>query len=394
MLQSSISTVLMAVITTNLFIILLTLLFRNAELMIRTGYRQLALLVVFSALRFVLPIEFPFTVTVRLPRLLSKIILLLHSELFTVGGQFVSLWRIFLLVWAVGFLMGLSLHLLSYIRARHYIILYGKVLSHKEPYRHLLEQICAEWGRPNRFTVLEMPGLRGPVLFGLFSPKILVPEGMTASERELYYVLRHEAAHHFHRDLWFKNLIRLITLVYWWDPFCALLYRQADVILEMRTDDSLTLADRDRTMEYMGCLISLSEQSIQQAPLPRALTMSLFPAGRSKLKDRFLILTKNQERRSPLLNATIFLCALSVYLLSYAFIPEAYDETTIERITAGEEGAVLFFSEENAYAIDNGDGTYDLYFYDVLIGQVDSLKYYPEDIPVYTRDEIPQDLLP
>lgn len=385
MLQSSISTILMAVITTNIFLALLTLFFCDANLMVRAGYKLLALLAAFSILRFVLPIELPFTITIPLPPLVSDVIVLIYGELFTFRGQFVSLWMLFKLVWALGFILGLVRYVLSYLRARRYIVLFGKAIGHKEPYRALLDQICGERGRRNRFTVLEMPGLHSPVLFGFLSPKILLPEGLALPERQLYYVLHHEASHHFHHDLWLKNAIKLISLVYWWDPFCILLNKQADTILEMRIDDSLTRSDSVRTGEYMNCLIDMSENALRRAPLPKTFTMSLLPAGRSPLKNRFLMLTDNQGKPHPALHAAILLFTVSVYLLSYAFVPEAC--VSMEHFASVHVGDnSIPFPVGNGYAVHKGDGTYDIYFLNTYVETVDSLAYYPKDIPVYTEE--------
>lgn len=390
MLNSSLSTVLMAVLTTNVLLILLSLFLFSNKLMIRVGYKLLALFAVFVLLRFLLPFEFPFTRNIHLPNSVSRMMATFYSgQLFMLGETPVTLWRIFQWVWAIGFVLGLLGYIIAYCRARHYIILYGKVVSHREPYRSLLERICREQGKGNCFTVVELPGLRSPVLFGILSPRILVPENLDVTENYMYYILRHEAAHHFHHDLILKNVVRLITLAYWWDPFCILLNKQTDAILEMRIDDCLTLTEPDATGEYLHCLVDVAERAAGWTPLPRNLTMGLFPKMRSNAWRRFTLLTSNQQKRQWPVNLALCLVTVSVFLFSYTFILESYCRPTDEiPLAPPAEENLIFLSSEDFYAIDNGNGTYAIYFKDINMEITDSLEYYP-DIPIYTRENCP-----
>jgi beta-lactamase regulating signal transducer with metallopeptidase domain len=395
MLQASMSTVLLAVVTTNLFLVLLTLCLRSPELLIRAGYKLLALFVVFSLLRILVPLEFPFTTTLTLPLFLSRIIVLFYNRLFSIGGYSVSLWKILKAVWGIGIVWNVIRYALSYYKASHYITLYGKDISKQEPYYALLDCICVSQHKPNRFRVLEMPGLKAPVLFGILSPRILVPEHFNLPDRDISYVLRHECFHYFHHDLLLKNIIKLVTIVYWWNPFCILLNRQTELILEMRIDDCVTLTDAENSLEYMQCLIDVSERAAEQTCLPHAFTMSLLPFGRSDLHQRFLLLTTNQKKRKHLLNIVLLGVTVSLYLLSYTFIPEGYCSSDILiPLTSGTadteaDDIVVPLSINNTYLIDNGDGTYDVYLDYQYMETTTSPELYPWDAPVYTKDTCP-----
>ena len=52
--------------------------------------------------------------------------------------------------------------------------------------------------------------------------------------------------------------------------------------------------------------------------------------------------------------------------------------------TMNEQDFIL--TEENAYAILNEDGTYDIYLYGEYLETVTSLKYYDSSLPIYTRN--------
>ncbi len=393
--QTSLSTVMMAVVTTNMFLILLALCLMNKKLLVRSGYRLLALFALFTALRFVLPVELPFTLTLKLPYSVSQIIARCHDRLFHFGGQSISLWQLFKIIWGIGFVITVAIHLFSYYRSTKYIILHGKELTKTEPYKELLDEICASKKRTNLFRVIELPGLDIPVLFGLIHPRILIPENFNLSKQNLAFILQHEATHHFKHDLWLKNIIKIITLAYWWDPFSWLLNRQADVILEMRIDNSLTTQSAEVTHDYMQCLIDISELAGKRKLLPGNLTMGFFRSNRKDLRNRFRLMMANQSKPSTVWSLLLVSIALGIYLLSYAVIAEGYTPAR-ECITNADLnetvpslGNLMFPTADNSYFIDNEDGTYDFYMNGKYWETVGSLDFYSEDIPVYTRDNAP-----
>lgn len=394
--QTSLSTVMMAVITTNVFLILVTLCLVNEKLLVRAGYRLLALFVVFTTLRFVLPIELPFTITLKLPMIVSQVITKCHDRLFLFSEQSISLWQIFKCIWLLGFIIGIIAHIITYYYSSRHIVLYGKELTNTEPYRQILTRIYQDKHKKNCFRIIELPGLDVPALFGILHPRILIPSDFEVTEKQLTYILQHEATHHFNHDILLKNIIKIITLAYWWDIFSWLLRRQTDLILEMRIDDSLTMADITTTQEYMQCLIEISEHASGKKILPGNLTIGILPSGYKDLKRRFQLMINNQNKINIGRSILLLGIGLCLYLSSYAIVLEAYlppsefvpqDLSTFEDYSPDD----LFFpSSDNSYFIDNEDGTYDYYINGNCLETVDSLDYYPDDIPVYTRDTVPQ----
>lgn len=385
--QTSFSTFLMAIITTNIFLILLSVCLVNSKLLTRAGHRLLALFVLFTTLRFIFPIELPFTVTIKLPAIISQLIANCHNRLFLICGQPISFISIFKFAWVGGFILGLVKLIITYYRSSKMIVLYGKELTNTQPYQKLIAQICTEKGRANRFRIIELPGLNTPALFGIIHPRILIPEGFQIAEQDLTYILQHEAAHHFNHDILLKNIIKVITLFYWWDIFSWILNRQAEVILEMRIDNRIT-TDKTTTEEYMHCLIHISELAVQKSILPRSITLGVLPKGYQDLKRRFMLMINNQKKNNPMWTIILLLISVSIYLFSYMVVFEAYKAP--EEIVPNVYGDFMFPSSDNSYFIANEDGTYDYYMNGARLETVDSLQYYPDDIPVYTRDNAPQ----
>lgn len=389
MMHASLSTVIMTIITTNLLLILLALCFRKKEWMLRVGYKMLALFAAFAVLRFVLPVEFPFTVTKRLPRFLSRLLFFCRYPLFMIGQWEVSLWTLFLIIWGVGAVIGISRFVVDYWRISHQIVLCGKELTNKEPYKRLLNTICIESKRRDCFRVIEIPGLKTPILFGIFSPRILLPDQVELSESDLYYILKHEMTHHFHHDMLLKTVVRVITLVYWWDPFCILLNKQADIILEMHVDDAIAIDTPEPTAEYMRCLIRTGEEALEKYAGFRKYTVGALPPKTSDLNKRFQLLSNKKPESRSAMNILMAAVAISVYLFSYVYIWESYGIPGQSLVTEIEQMEDNLFvpRAENSYFIDLEDGSYDLYYNNEYLMTVDSLEYYDDAIPIYTEEE-------
>lgn len=388
MLSYYFATILMAVIATNLLIILLTLCFCSSKLMINAGYKLLALFILFAVLRFVLPIELPFTVSLYWPDSISQGIWQLYDPLFEIAGRPVSIVNAFQNIWILGICIHLMLYAFSYLRSKHSITLHAKTVTKAEPYCGIINRICGEQNRPNKFILAELPGIKAPVLYGIFRPRIFIPEGMELSDQDWYYVLRHEASHHFHHDILMKNIIRLITIVYWWNPFCAALNKQTDIILEMRIDDALTLRNTEITGAYIRCLINVSESIVSTKLIPKTFTMSLLHKGTTDMGKRLKMLVSNQQKRNVPLNILLFTLALTIYILSYIFIIEAFHQPEeVDSNPAPTYDEMVKGPAETVYAVPNSIGTYDIYYGGIYMETVSSLDYYPS-ASVCTMEEL------
>lgn len=377
----SFSTVLMTVITSNLLIILISIFLKNNKLLISVGYKLLAAFAIFTVLRFILPFEFPFTTNIVLPDVLSKLIFLIRHPFYTIGNIELSFWFVFEIIWAIGILVGLVLYFREHLIMRRFINLYGKNVTKEEPYISLLKEMSSSPKSMRSFRIIKLPYITSPMLYSFGIHNILLPEELSLSERDLYYVFCHEMSHHIHRDLWLKNLIRIIKIVYWWNPFCYLFKNQTDMILEMRVDESLTKANNERTVEYLHCLIYLAESVSDSKAIPNSLAVSFLSGNKGNLQKRFELLCTQKKSTRYTIN-TLFTCiTVLAFMLSYTFIFEA------RHFTEEVQAESFSLSFDNAYAVILDNGTYDIYLNDMLIENVDTLDYYPADIPLYTIQE-------
>ena len=104
-----------------------------------------------------------------------------------------------------------------------------------------------------------------PIIYGLKNPYIILPDNLSISEEQLYYVLYHEAMHHFHHDFFIKCIIRFFSIVYWWNPAFTILYRQTNTLLEMHIDEIITHKEVYITEKYAECLLYMKKNSINHS---------------------------------------------------------------------------------------------------------------------------------
>lgn len=379
-MQFSFSTLYMAIIASNVLLILLTLCFYNNKILVNAGYRLLALFVSFTLIRFLLPFEFPFAQTIYFPEWLSWAIMWVRHPLFYIAEYEITLWTGLQCIWFAGFMVKLVQYIREQRKSRYEILSRSLDVTDKEPYQRLLTQVCAEKNKKNVFQVWTVSGINAPLLYGIRKPCILLPDTLQVSEEDLYYVFAHEVSHHFHHDMITKVFIRIVDMIYWWNPFCRILVRQTDTILEMRIDNTITLSDTHTITNYLGCLLQLTEQAAEDSIVSDAVTIPLLSATDGEMEQRFEMLVASSEKKKRSLNLALLLFVLCIYVLSYAFILEAY-------YTPPEiEEATMDVTEDAFYAILKEDNSYDIYYNGIFLENTDTLEYHT-GIQVYTEKE-------
>lgn len=390
MIQYSFSTMLMAVLSTNIILLITSLCFCHKSLLVSVGYKMFMLLLGIAFLRCIFPFQFSFTTNIALCAPLSYAVSLFCHTLFTIGSFNISLWTVTELVWLIGIAVNLRQFVKRQSDFHYYVITHSTDITQEGSYSAILDEICGQ--KPNPFRVLELPGLQIPVLYGMRSPSILVPVGMDISEYDLHYLLSHEAAHYFHRDILVKACLSLMTIIFWWNPACYLLKEQLDAILEMRIDHAVAGDTADTIIDYVNCLISVAAFSPDKTAggnRKSGSSIALLDSNfYNNLMNRYHILCVKPKPCAKLLHMALLALTVSLYLLSYLYIFEA------RYIPPNQSATTIEASSENTYAILREDGLYDIYLGDFQVDTVSDLTYYPADMPVFkSLDEVPEELL-
>lgn len=376
MFNYSFTTFITAFLASNIIMILIALCFQRQKILLSVGYKVLVVFLFLTLVRFLFPVELPISRNIRLPVVISAVVMFLRHPFSTPLGIPISIWALFEVIWAIGFIRNLRLYIMECGQLQDLVTKDCSDVTYEEPYASLLSEICGH--RRNNFRVLLSESVATPCLYGIIKPYILIPENMPLSREDLYYVLRHEVSHHFYHDILTKRIVRILTIIYWWNPACRTLRKQVDILLEMRIDDSLVKGDHDIAAEYLTTLAHVAEIAEENISLEHPGDNISLTNNKevSVLSQRVDMMLRERKKLNTLLAFSLFTLIGSIYLGSYLFTFESeYFSPNVLKELVG--------NPKTTYAIQNADGTYDIYIDGYFLETVDSLEYFPDDIPVY-----------
>jgi len=164
-----------------------------------------------------------------------------------------------------------------------------------------------------------MPRLRtgtritSPVLVGIWSPSILLPqEVLNLPTHQLRVILAHEIAHALRRDIAWRIVASLIESLFFFHPIVWLARRESNVVQEMAADDLAMALTHASPREYGCTLLSIAARGT-----PTRLSLAAPIITSQRTLERRLIAMRNpihwSNRRLMLVaGAFVFVGALSL----------------------------------------------------------------------------------
>lgn len=106
-------------------------------------------------------------------------------------------------------------------------------------------------------NIYELAGGGAPFVFGIWKPKIYLPEGI--SEEEQNYILKHEQTHIKRLDHFIKPFAFLVLCVHWFNPLVWVAFFLMSADMELSCDESvLKQMGGEIKKDYSSTLLSLS----------------------------------------------------------------------------------------------------------------------------------------
>ena len=382
MIRFSFSSFYMSIIFVNLMILLLFIIFQNQKLMLKLGLPIIGSVVFVTILRMMLPFEFLFlSHNIYFPKPISKILSdFQHACYF--DGRF-SLCTFIGIFWIIGIIF-FSIRSIK-IEKEFNKQLKGSlhIIPEFDPACQVMRDIQREFPKASRIKLRTSSLISSPIIYGLRNPYILLPEDLILNKKQLDYVLRHETSHYLNHDLLLKQTFHIICIIYWWNPLCIYLRSKFDVFLEMRVDHSISTS-RKQKIEYLECILFIAKHIICPKFTKRITSSIAFcKKTDSDLNHRFKVLMESENHLLSKAKINLILTFLTtMFILSFLYIFEAsYD--AIENQTN-----ITTPNKENCYFIKISDDKYKLYLNGKYIAIEESLEYYPDDIPIYDREEV------
>lgn len=377
MIRFSFSSFYMSLIFANIMILFLYIAFHSQKLMIKLGLSILSGAAFLTILRMVLPFEFLFlSNNIYFPDALSIVISeFLHPRFF--NDRF-SIWTFAMIIWFI----GIFYKTYFYVRAEYYcskdVKKYSMEVPESSQLSRVFKKIQEEIPKARRIEIRIFPFIQAPAIYGLRKHYILFPENLQLTDKQLYYIFRHETAHYLHHDVLLKLCVRFLCIVYWWNPFSGFLQKKLDEILEMRVDKTIT-KEHDKKVEYLQCLVYVADcMTKPNTDINNSTAISFYSDFSSNLKTRFNMLMNDEVKPFYKFKKNVLLILFTaLFCLSYIFIFEA-------SYIPPEDSAGKFIPDKtNTYIIERKDGLYDFYMNGDFAGTENSIEYYPDDIPIY-----------
>ena len=120
-------------------------------------------------------------------------------------GSNISVLDIIALVWMLGSLLFISVHLVSYFHYKHQVRKKGKIIKDKD-FLRLLLKLKRKLHINCTVSVIEYPEAASPLLIGFCNHILVLPKEQYNSE-ELFFIFKHELIHLKRGDIYIKLLL-------------------------------------------------------------------------------------------------------------------------------------------------------------------------------------------
>lgn len=140
-------------------------------------------------------------------------------------------------LWAVGCIVFLALHLISYLHFRVMLGRKGRPVENSEILKQL-DELRGSLGIRRGVSAVHCAGIFSPMTVGIFSPLLVLPRE-DYTEKELYFILKHELVHWKRRDVCAKLIFVAANAVHWFNPLIWMLRRRAEADMELACDEGV-----------------------------------------------------------------------------------------------------------------------------------------------------------
>ncbi|MBR3057724.1 MAG: M56 family metallopeptidase [Clostridiales bacterium] len=196
------------------------------------------------------------------------------------SGSFPDIWQILMFLWIIGMVVLLC------------AVCYKTWIT----YRSLRNTSRIEE------NVYSGPSVRTPFVFGLFRPRIYMPQGLSGNEYR--YLLHHEKTHIKRKDMLFQVIGITTLILHWFNPLVWLAFRLFENDMEMSCDEEVIKnIGTDLRADYCISLVTYARKS----SIPEYL-VSTISFGKKDVKERI----KNIMKYRKISTVLSVLCVVAV----------------------------------------------------------------------------------
>lgn len=221
------------------------------------------------------------------------------SEKNTAG---ITMLDIVALVWIIGSLIFMTVHLISYFQYKYQVKKNGKRVKEACILSPML-QLKRELHIRRTVSVMEYDEAESPMIIGFIKPVLVLPKEQYNSE-DLFFILKHELVHLKRGDVYLKLLFVTANAVHWFNPFIWIMQKEAAIDMELSCDERVTRGTSYAMRKaYTETLLSmLHKQCVRKTALS-----TQFYGGTAIMKKRFKNILIRSRKKNGIL---ILVCAM------------------------------------------------------------------------------------
>lgn len=336
------------------------------------GMRFLFWVIALILVRMLLPVNFPFTITVS-----SRVALPPISRfLFDYIGQLkFGMAECLFTVWLVITVIKLASLAYRQMSFYNYLQPFIRKREKEDPkIRRMLQELDAD-----KLRMAFVPANLSPSIVGILHPVLVLPE-KKFEDQELRYICEHEVEHYKKHDLWLRFFLNLVICAQWFNPLVYLLERELTLAFELSTDQSVLEKHGDEDWDkYASCLVNNARGNENCA-----FGLSFVKIRPENIKTRMIFITSYSSKKNKVKKRTMalrYLFVFAVGVVAVFFVPEAYrvDEEVKEKTFGVSDGETYFVMKNNVY---------DLYINGEFIYSFSPIPEEFNEVPVYTEEEL------
>lgn len=348
-MQITIFSVWMTFVWCSIFIVLCYILRKRSVLLNLSSMTGIIILYLFCLIRLAVPVELPWTKVVSGGSLYNFLYQIFGCEITCVAGHEIYVYHIFVVAWGVVMAVLLTRYLIQY----HRVVSYFSEMEKTEDteLNNILDEICTDKEKRN-IKIVQTAAVEVPCCIGTFEKRILIPDKKYSRE-ELHYIILHEYTHLDNKDILTIQLINILCIVFWWNPFVYILKGDMYQSIEIRCDQTVTkkLKSAERG-NYLTVILKEYKASVQEKEFRKpAGAMPLFEDHSDHLIERFRLVAEGKQSSSRIGRILVPVIAVALLVLSYSLILQPrYDVP--EGIYDVQNGQCWEIKQKNAYLYD------------------------------------------
>ena len=317
-MQITIFSVWMTFVWCSVFIMLCYIFRKRSALLNLFSMTGIIILYLFCLIRLAVPVELPWTKVISGGRLYNFLYRVFGREVMRVAGQRIYVYHIFVAAWVVVGTVLLIRYLIQYRRIEAYFSEIEK--TDDAQFNQILDEIRTD-KKKQKISVVQTAAVEVPCCMGGFEKRILIPDKKYLQE-ELHYIILHEYTHLDNGDLLTIQLINILCIVFWWNPFVYLLKKDVYQTIEIRCDrtvaEKLTRTER---RAYLSVILKEYKASVERNEFRKPVeAMPLFEEHSDYLLERFRLIAEQPQKCSRIGKIIVPVIAVTLLVLSYSFV--------------------------------------------------------------------------